>query len=359
MTSSFVSEDVPGAAEATRGEAPSAGGALPAGVREALAPSASVEASLEWARRLTRSHYENFSVVSKLLPRGLRQDFCNVYAFCRTADDLADEIADAGVSLGLLRALATDVAARHGASGGGRAPAGGSTLMVALGQTFAARPRLPVQPFLDLIDAFEQDRRVSRYESFAEVLDYCRRSANPVGRIVLHLCGYHDQQRQELSDCTCTGLQLANFWQDVRCDLVDRDRVYVPGETMRRFGVTEEQIRDGRFDERYREMMKFEVDRAAGLFDRGDALLPMLHGGVRAHVRLFGAGGRAVLAAIRRVDYDTLTRRPTLSGTQKARMIVYGAAAWVGGMRGTAGRDDEGRAVGADGDQPARQTTGA
>jgi squalene synthase HpnC len=309
--------------------------ALPPMVRAALAPATSIESALAWTQGLTRQHYENFSVVSVLLPRELRQDFCNVYAFCRTADDLADEIGDAQVSLRLLGQLAADVAACHGSvsTGGGQpgGDAGGSVLMTALRQTFAAHRALPAQPFLDLIDAFEQDRRVNRYETFDEVLDYCRRSANPVGRIVLYLCGYHDTARQELSDCTCTGLQLANFWQDVRRDLLDRDRIYLPQESMRRFGVSIEQIRAGQFDERYRELLKFEVGRTAEFFDRGDALLPMLDSGVRAHVRLFGAGGRAVLAAIVRRDYDTLTARPALSGLQKARMIAYAAAAWLAG----------------------------
>jgi len=309
--------------------------ALPPMVRAALAPATSIDSALAWTQGLARQHYENFSVVSALLPRELRQDFCNVYAFCRTADDLADEIADAQVSLRLLGQLAADVTACHASTASARAQPGAdatsSVLMTALRQTFAAHPGLPAQPFLDLIDAFEQDRRLSRYETFDELLDYCRRSANPVGRIVLHLCGYHDAQRQELSDCTCTGLQLANFWQDVRRDLLDRDRIYLPQESMRRFGVSVEQIRAGQFDDRYRELLKFEVDRTARFFDRGDALLPLLDSSVRAHVRLFGAGGRAVLAAIARRDYDTLTTRPALSGLQKARMIAYAAAAWLAG----------------------------
>jgi squalene synthase HpnC len=310
--------------------------ALPSSVAAALAPATSVDAALAWTQSLTRSHYENFSVVSALLPRALRQDFCNVYAFCRTADDLADEIADPQLSLSLLKQLAADVAACHAsaprdASSSAAPPAASSVLMTALRQTFAGHPSLPTQPFLDLIDAFEQDRRVSRYQTFDQLLDYCCRSANPVGRIVLHLCGYHDAQRQELSDFTCTALQLANFWQDVRRDLLERDRIYLPAESMQRFGVSIEQIRAGQFDDRYRQLLKFEVDRTATFFDRGDALLPMLDPSVRAHIRLFGAGGRAVLTAIAKGDYDTLTSRPALSGLQKARMIAYAAAAWLAG----------------------------
>src|SRR5204863_3970110 len=136
------------------------------------------------------------------------------------------------------------------------------------------------QPFLDLIDAFEQDQRVRRYQTFADVLDYCRRSANPVGRIVLYVCGYRDEQRQQLSDLTCTALQLANFWQDVRRDIVDLDRIYVPAEDLRRFGVSEADLRRGieanRGGEAYAKLIEFEVNRTAKMFDDGDALLPQL-----------------------------------------------------------------------------------
>jgi squalene synthase HpnC len=313
------------ASQVTIARAPGCIGALPPSVRAALTPAASVESALAWTRQLACTHYENFSVISALLPRRLRQDFCNVYAFSRIADDLSDEIADASESLAQLAQLAAQVRRCH--EGGAQ-----STLMVALRQTFARHPRLPLEPFLDLIDAFEQDRRVGRYRSFEDVADYCRRSANPVGRIVLHVCGYHDEQRSRLSDCTCTALQLANFWQDVRSDLIVRDRIYLPQDSMSHFGVTEQQLRDGRCDERFVAMMRFEVDRTAELFDRGEALLPLLEGRVRAHIRLFGAGGRAVLAAIRRCGYDTLTARPALSRMQKSALVARAGAAWIAGL---------------------------
>jgi squalene synthase HpnC len=277
------------------------------------------DAAEAYTRRLAHSHYENFSVVSMLLPRHLRQDFCNVYAFCRIADDLGDELDDPRESLHRLARLREQTHAAYD----GRA---GNRLFAALGATIR-RHAIPVEPFLDLIDAFEQDQRISRYEDFGQLLDYCRRSANPVGRLVLYMCGYRDDARQRLSDQTCTALQLANFWQDVRRDLLDRDRIYLPADSMRRFGVTEDQIRAGRCDDNYRRLLRFEVERTLPMFAEGRQLLPMLRAPVRRQVALFGAGGMAVLDAIRRQDYDTLTRRPKLSRWQKGRLILAGLTA--------------------------------
>ena len=187
------------------------------------------------------------------------------------------------------------------------------------------RHSIPIEPFDDLLDAFEQDQRVNRYQTLAQLVEYCRRSADPVGRLVLWMCGYRDPQRQRLSDRTCTALQLANFWQDVRRDLLERERIYLPAESMDRFGVTEsslrQQIQERRCDQPMRRLIEFEVDRTAGLFDEGDALLPMLDRSVRGQISLFGAGGRAVLHAIRRQNYDTLSRRPSLSKWQKGHLI--------------------------------------
>ena len=275
-------------------------------------------------RRLAQTHYENFSVVSLLLPRHLRQDFSNVYAFCRVADDLGDETGDRAESLRLL----ADFREQTLECFAGRAK---TPVFVALAQTIG-RHQLPPQPFLDLIDAFEQDQRVLRYQTYDQLLDYCRRSANPVGRLVLHLCRYRDEQRQQLSDRTCTALQLANFWQDVRRDVLDRGRIYLPRQSMDRFGVTEGQILRGECDDHFRALLRFEVDRTAELFDRGAALLPMLRPSVRMQVALFGKGGRAVLSAIRRQNYDTLSRRPRLSKWQKGELVFSTLAAFAGSL---------------------------
>jgi squalene synthase HpnC len=273
-------------------------------------------------RQLAQSHYENFSVVSLLLPRKLRQDFSNVYAFCRVADDLGDETGDRNESLRLLADFRTQTLECF--AGHAKTP-----VFVALSQTIE-RHDLPPQPFLDLIDAFEQDQRVPRYQTYDQLLDYCRRSANPVGRLVLYLCGYRDAHRQELSDCTCTALQLANFWQDVRRDILERDRIYIPRDSMDRFSVTEEQIRTGQCDDNFRTLLRFEVDRTADLFDRGAALLPLLRPAVRLQISLFGKGGRAVLSAIRRQNYDTLSRRPALSKFQKGGLVCSTLVAFAG-----------------------------
>jgi len=292
----------------------------------ALAPvhgATEVEQAQGYTRRLAHSHYENFSVVSHLLPRQFRQDFCNVYAFCRIADDMADEVGDAVRATELLRSL------RHQTEECFRGCVT-TRLFAALSKTIQ-RYDIPVDPFLDLIDAFEQDQRVDRYQTFEELLDYCRRSADPVGRLVLYMCGYRDQERQRLSDRTCTALQLTNFWQDVRGDMLDRNRIYIPRESMDRFGVTEDQIRAGRFDARFEQLMRREVDRTQNMFDEGQQLLPKLHWQVRKHVALFGKGGEAILAAIRRNRYDTLTSRPALSRWQKTKLMMTALGAGLAG----------------------------
>jgi squalene synthase HpnC len=292
----------------------------------ALAPvtgAVEVEEAQEYTRRLAHSHYENFSVVSLLLPRELRQDFCNVYAFCRVADDMADELGDALRATELLRSL------RHQTEECFRGRIS-TRLFAALSKT-TERYDIPIDPFLALIDAFEQDQRVDRYQTFEELVDYCRRSADPVGRLVLYMCGYRDPERQRLSDLTCTALQLTNFWQDVRRDMLDRNRIYIPRESMERFGVSEDQIREGRFDDHFEQLMRAEVDRTQDLFDDGQQLLPMLHWQVRKHVALFGKGGEAILAAIRRNQYDTLTKRPALSRWQKTKLMVNALSAGLAG----------------------------
>ncbi len=296
--------------------------ALPPPVRDALTPAADVALAERFTHDLAHSHYENFSVVTFLVPRKVRQDFCNIYAFCRTADDLGDELGNRELSLDWLTRLKRLTRECFD----GKAD-------VALFQALSASIRrhdLQPGPFLDLIDAFEQDQRVTRYATFDQVVDYCRRSANPVGRLVLHVAGYRDEQRAALSDKTCTALQLANFWQDVRRDIVERDRIYIPRDSMARFGVDEAQIREFRCDDHFRGLMRFEVDRTQKLFDEGEALLPMLKGWARGQVSLFGQGGQLVLQSIRRQNYNTLTRRPRLSKWQKVRLIMGAVMARLG-----------------------------
>jgi squalene synthase HpnC len=293
-----------------------------------LAPTGAIAAALSPAtdpadaerrtRVLAHAHYENFSVVSLLLPRHLRQDFCNVYAFCRVADDLGDELGDPRASTAALASLRERLLACH-------AGEADTVLFVALRETLR-RHAIPPGPFLDLIGAFEQDQHVTRYDTFEQLSDYCRRSANPVGRLVLYLAGYRDAERQRLSDATCTALQLANFWQDVRRDFIDRERIYLPSDDMRRFGVSEADLRAGidagRCGAAFAALVEFQVARTAALFDEGDALLPLLDPAVRGQVALYGKGGRLVLDAIRAQGYDTLARRPALGRWQKGRLVL-------------------------------------
>lgn len=287
---------------------------LPPTVRAAFDPVSTFEQAQHYTRELAHSHYENFSVVSFLLPQHLRQDFCNVYAFCRTADDLGDEVPDPALATQLL----ADFKAQLSACYDDKAT---TAVFVALRGTID-RHDIPAQPFFDLIDAFEQDQRINRYDTFEQLVDYCRRSADPVGRLVLYMCGYRDEPRQLLSDKTCTALQLANFWQDVRRDIVERNRIYIPRDSMTRFNVSEDQITSFRFDDHFRQLMQFEVDRTQAMFDQGRQLLPMLAPVYRRQIGLFGAGGEAILHAIRRQNFDTLSRRPRLSTIQKGRLIA-------------------------------------
>lgn len=290
------------------------GGDLPATVRAAFAPVKDAAAAEAYTRELTGSHYENFSVVSTLLPKRLRQDFCNVYAFCRIADDLGDEVPDRAKAVAYLGDFRRQLAASYA----GQAH---TAVFVALRQT-VQRHDIPMKPFDDLILAFEQDQVKSRYETFAEAVDYCTKSADPVGRIVLYMCGYRDDERQRLSDKTCTALQLINFWQDVRRDMLERDRIYLPAEDMRRFGVTEDQLRSGNVTDGFRGLIQFEVERTEGFFDEGAKLLPLLAAEYRKQIALFGKGGRAICDAVRRQKFDTLTSRPRLSKWQKARLVL-------------------------------------
>jgi squalene synthase HpnC len=286
---------------------------LPPTIAMAFTPVADSAHALAITRDLALTHYENFSVISRLLPKHLRQDFCNVYAFCRVADDLGDEVGDRDKALEYLGNFKQQTRACY---------AGQSTtaVFVALSDTIK-KYDIPIQPFLDLIDAFEQDQRVQRYDTFEQVVDYCRRSADPVGRLVLYMAGHRDEQRQKLSDKTCTALQLTNFWQDVRRDILERNRIYIPKQTMDQFGVTEQQIIEGKCDDNFRRALKFEVDRAELLFNEGEKLLPLLDPSIRKQIQLFTQGGRAILHAIRKQNHDTLTRRPALSKLQKLKLI--------------------------------------
>ena len=266
-----------------------------------------------YCQRLATSHYENFSVVSWLLPRPLRPHMYAVYAYCRGVDHLGDEAE--GDRLALLDGWEAEL--RRCYEGSPQQPA-----FVALQET-VRRFDIPTEPFRRLIEANRADQRVSRYRTYNDLLGYCENSANPVGRLVLYIFGYRDEERQMLSDATCTALQLTNFWQDVRRDL-DKGRIYIPLEDMERFGYGEADLLAGRSDGRFRDLMAFQVQRTRELFRDGLALIPKVSGRLTLDLRLFSLGGLAVLDAIEGMGYDVLQRRPTLSRARKAWLVVRG-----------------------------------
>ncbi|AWM36863.1 All-trans-phytoene synthase [Gemmata obscuriglobus] len=265
---------------------------------------------------VARSHYENFTVVSLLLPRRLVKHFHAVYAYCRWSDDLADETAGGQTALDLIAWWRRELMSCY--EGEPRHP-----VMLALRET-VRRFDIPPDPFLALLVAFEQDQRVKRYDTFEQLAGYCANSANPVGHLVLRLFECFDAERAALSDEVCTGLQLANFWQDVARDL-DIGRVYLPAEDRARFGYSDEDLDARRCTPQFLELMRFEVSRARGYFARGAALLPLLPRAARVDVDLFIRGGEAILDAIERQGYDVWARRPEVSKVAKAKLLL-GAA---------------------------------
>lgn len=275
-----------------------------------------------YCARVARSHYENFTVASLFLPRRLVRHFHAVYAYCRWSDDLADETAGGQQALDLIAWWRNELLACY--DGEPRHP-----VMVALRETIR-RFNIPPRTFLALLLAFEQDQRVKRYATFDQLSSYCNCSANPVGHLVLMLFECFDARRAVLADQVCTGLQLANFWQDVARDFAI-GRVYLPEEDRRRFGYTDADLEARRLTPAFAELMRFEVERAKGYFDRGEALLPLLPREARIDVDLFIRGGRAILRAVERVGYDVWTTRPEVTKWEKARLAAGAFARWLVG----------------------------
>lgn len=280
----------------------------------------SLDRAYEYCERLARSHYENFPVGSMLIPKELRKHFYSIYAFARIADDFADEGYAEQHSererLDLLeqwRAMLMESAA-------GRAT---HPVFVALAETQACF-ELPVELFDDLLSAFKQDVTQRRYESREQLLDYCRRSANPIGRLILLLFGYRDEERHNWSDDICTALQLANHWQDVTVDL-DKDRVYLPDEDLSRFNLEVDDLKRRKNGERFRHLMKFEVDRTREMFGRGKPLCTSVHGRLGLELRAVWLGGMRILELIEQNDYDVFAHRPVITATDKL-MILFIAA---------------------------------
>ncbi|MGC1618461.1 MAG: squalene synthase HpnC [Candidatus Acidiferrum sp.] len=267
----------------------------------------------QYTRWLATHHYENFNVVSWLLPKDLHQHFYNLYAYCRWADDLGDEIPQKERALELLDWWERELDDCYN----GRPS---HPVFVALRETIVAK-NIPKQPFADLLRAFRQDQTVKRYRTWDSMIGYCVFSANPVGRLVLYLCGYRDEGGQTLSDATCTALQLANFWQDVDRDL-EKGRIYIPLDVATAHSLTEADIAERRFDQRYVNLMKDLIARTRILFAQGAPLAKMVSGRLSVDLDMFTRGGVAVLDAIESMGYDTLHARPSISKGKQAGLLV-------------------------------------
>ena len=276
----------------------------------------SLDESYSYCERLARTHYENFSVATWFLPKKLRQDFFNVYAYCRISDDLGDETGDPAASLQLLDEWESELNACYERSP--RHP-----VFVALAGTVREFD-IPKHEFVDLLTAFRQDQTITRYETFDDLLGYCRNSANPVGHLVLYLCGYRDAERQQLSDFTCTALQFANFWQDVTPDY-EKGRIYLPLEDLRKYGVNEANIANKQNTPQFAELMRFEVQRAREWFDRGLPLIGKVSRELAIDIELFSRGGQEILNAIERQNFAVLGRRPAISKSRKLALVASAA----------------------------------
>ncbi len=277
-----------------------------------------VEEAYAHCQQMAESHYENFPVGSLLIPKSLRKHVYSIYAFARIADDFADEgYETTGLTEADRLAALDDWQRKLEDASVGKAD---HPVFIALAATIKEL-NLPVQLLRDLLSAFKQDVVKQRYANFDEVLDYCTRSANPVGRLILLLFGYRDEQLHMLSDHICTALQLANFWQDVSVD-IGKDRVYLPEDEMVQFGVSIDDLRQGRFSDRYAALLKFQVDRTWQIFRQGRALPEAVSGRLKYELRLTWFGGTRILERIEELGYDTLNRRPTISTFDKVRILA-------------------------------------
>lgn len=297
------------------------------------------DAAYQHCEALARSHYENFTVASPLLPRDQRRHVFAIYAFCRFVDDLGDEAPAPVEAAPQSKGGATTISLTQQrltlldrwqqeleACYRGRPT---HPVMIALQHTIQSFD-IPQEPFYKLIEANRMDQRLQRYPTYDDLLRYCDHSANPVGRLVLYLFGYRDPQRQQLADLTCTALQLTNFWQDLARDYA-KGRIYLPQEDMARFGYSELDLSRGVVNDAFRQLMAFQVQRARELFREGHSLVKLVSRPVRLDVDLFTRGGSAVLDAIQRQGYDVFRVRPTLSRRKKAVILM---SSWVASRLG-------------------------
>ncbi len=287
-----------------------------------------LEEARAYCQHLAESHYENFHVASWFLPKRLRQHFHSIYAYCRISDDLGDEVGNREESLALLDLWQQELDACY--RGEARHP-----VFVALAAT-VRECNIPQQPFNDLLVAFRQDQDIHRFQTMEDILAYCHYSANPVGHLVLYTCGYSDPERMRLSDFTCSALQLANFWQDVKVDYA-KGRIYIPQADLARFGVGEDVIASGHATREFRKLMRYEVDYAREMFQRGLPLIYSVDKELAVDLDLFSRGGLEILRAIEERDYDVLGSRPAISRPRKAALLLRALWSRAFGVAGGSG----------------------
>jgi squalene synthase HpnC len=299
-------------------------------------PSLSRDDARAYCARLAATHYENFSVVSWLTPREHRPALESIYAFCRWSDDLGDEVGDPRRSLELLSWWRGELEAMY-------QDRASHPVMISLAEA-VTRYKIPREPFERLISAFEQDQIVVEYRTFEQLLDYCTRSANPVGHLVLHVAGSFGPENARLADATCTALQLANFWQDVARDLAI-GRIYLPLEDRLMFGYSESDLRGLRFTPAFAELLRFQVKRTRALLAEGRILASRLPPELAIDVDLFSRGGEAILDAIEARGFDVLSARPALSRWTKLRLLGHAIASMAAARIKDRGNRATGRAV--------------
>lgn len=270
------------------------------------------EDAFVFCENLAKTHYENFTVVSLFIPKIHRQHLYNLYAFCRYSDDIGDEVKDLNLSLQLFNLWRNELHQCY--QGTPQHP-----VFIALQQTIQAHD-LPIEPFQKLIKAFEMDQTITRFPNFEKLLYYCEHSANPVGRLFLNIFGYRNEERYQLSDHTCTALQLANFWQDVSVDY-QKGRIYIPQEDMRNFGYSESELALGVYNDAFIKLMQFEVDRAWEFFQKGLKLIHHIDGRLKLDVECFSRGGMKILERIRHMKYNVLKDRPALTKWDKIQIL--------------------------------------
>lgn len=276
--------------------------------------------------RQARSHYENFPVASVFVPRAMRPHIAAIYAFARTADDIADEgHAASGARVARLDTWLRELHSAVAAPDRDGAPRSGAPAIVALAASIRTLG-LPIGLFDDLVSAFTQDAVTTRYDTWADVMDYCRRSANPVGRLVLRVAGVVDEARDRQSDAVCTALQLTNFWQDLERDW-QKGRVYVPRADRERFGATEEDLAGRRWTPAWQATMAEMARRTNELFEAGRPVCDGLPGRLRMELRFTWLGGRRILERLGAAGFDVFTHRPAL-GAGDVPALLWRAMTW-------------------------------